>query len=175
MTHIEHDIDTLNNYFDELAEEWGGDIDFYPPISEAQLCELEKCIDYKLPDIFRWMYTTKTNGIKIDNKLILPIYDEKNKKTFVENVGRFNDPSKDLYFKGRPSIFKDYVIIGYEGSAIICLSKKYHVPNPLLYSCSDFNNPGGVNFYRSDLNLEGLIKKMVKETFEEDEADWVLK
>lgn len=174
MNNIDADIKNLAEFFDTLEEERGGDIKFYSPITESELCKLEKLINYRLPDIFRWFYTNKSNGIEIDNKVIFPIYNEADKKTFVENIARLNDPSKDLYFKGRPHIYGDYLIVGRDFNALICISKKYNFPNPLLYSCSDPNSSKGVNFHNTDLNLEGLIRKMIKDTFEAEEKEWDL-
>lgn len=171
MKNVETSIESLNSYLSSLEEEWGDDVGFLPTITQEQIMEAEEEINYKLPPIFKWLYTKKSNGIKIDNKAILPIYDPKNKKTFVENIGRFNDPNKNLYFKGRPNIFGDYVIVGYMHTKLICFSKKYDFPDPLLYICPNPNNSHGVDFYRTDFNLEGAIKKMVEETFMDETAE----
>jgi len=164
-------ISQLNDYIDESDKKWGGDIGLRSPISDAQLNEVELALNYKLPEIFRWFYTKKTNGLNIDNRSVLGIYDQKNRKTFVENINRFNDPSKDLYFKGRPHIFNDYVIVGYEHTNLVCVSKKYDLPNPLLYSCPEPNNSEGIDFYCMELDLLGFIKKMMYEVFEEEQKE----
>ncbi len=171
------EISHLNEYIDAIDEEWGGDIDFRSPVSENHLNELEIVLNYRLPEIFRWLYTKKTNGLQVDNRSVLGVYDHQNRKTFVENINRFNDPSKNLYFKDRPEIFNDYVIVGYEHKNLVCISKKYDFTDPLLYSCPEPNNPKGVDFYCMDINLLGFIKKIVYEVFEnETKSDnWILK
>lgn len=172
---LKEEIRKLNNYIDLIETEWGGDIEFRQTISEELFKETEEFLNFQLPAIFKWLYINKTNGLKFDNKSILSIYDSHNKKTSVENINRFNDPTKGLYFKERPHIFNDYVIIGYEHNTLVCLSKKYNLDNPLLYSCSDYNNSKGVNFYCMDINLEGFIKKIVIDSFEDEtENDLIL-
>ena len=130
-----------------------------------------------MPAVFRWLYTKKTNGLQIDNRSILGIYDSKNRKTFAQNINRYNDPSKGLYFKDRPHIYDDYVIVGYEHKNLVCISKKYDFPNPLLYCCSEPNSAEGVDFYCMDINLLGFIRKMVYEVLEDETNadDMVLK
>lgn len=173
---LEEEVIQLNNYINFIEEEWGGDIEFRQPVSEEMVNQIEKILDYKFPAIFRWFYVNKTNGLKINNNSILGINDNKNKKIHVENINRFNDPSKELYFKGRPHIFNDYVIIGYEHSTLVCLSKKYDFDNPLLYYCDNYNNSKGVDFFCMDINLEGFIKKMILDSFgDEDTGEWILK
>ena len=162
---IENSINSLSDLLDKLDENWGGDVTFFPPVSEKILQEFESIVAYRLPEIFRWLYTKKTNGLKIDNKGILSLFDENNKKTYVDNLNRFNDPKKNLFFKNRPQIFNDYLIVGYYQKDIICLSKKYQFENPLLYISSNFNSSQGVDFDRIDLNLEGFLKKIIFEEY----------
>jgi|GEM_PF-2480034 len=173
---INQHIENLDACLGAIKDMYEGDIVFNKPVSEARLLELESSINYRLPGIFREFYTKESNGIKIDNKCILPIFDKENKKTIVENIARYNDPSKELFFKGRPNIYNDYVIIGYDHTKLICISKKYDLPNPLLYICPSPNAKKQVDFYRTDFNLESFISHMVEETFSQDELDdWVLK
>jgi len=165
MKDIESSIESLNRYLTSLEDEWGGDVGFLPPVTQEKIMEVNESISYKLPTIFEWLYTKKSNGIKVDNKAILSVYDSNSKKTFVENIERLNDPNKNLYFKGRQNIFNDYIIVGYIHTKLICISKKYNFPDPLLYICPNPNSSHGVDFYRTDFNLEGIIRKMVDETF----------
>jgi len=176
MKDIEKDIVSLDKYLNQLEEEFGGDILFYPPISESKLIEAENILIYKFPEIFRWLYAKKNNGLKIDNKSIIGIYDEKNKKTFVENIIRYNDPSKELFFKEKNYIFDDYIIIGYDHTKLLCISKKYEYPNPLLYVCKNPNSVKEINFFRTNFNLENCINNFIQEAYgDEISDDWVLK
>ena len=103
---IENSINSLSDLLDKLDENWGGDVTFFPPVSEKILQEFESIVAYRLPEIFRWLYTKKTNGLKIDNKGILSLFDENNKKTYVDNLNRFNDPKKNLLFNTNSIIYK---------------------------------------------------------------------
>ncbi|MEI8321437.1 MAG: hypothetical protein WCG05_05500 [Alphaproteobacteria bacterium] len=165
---IKNEIESLSKCVDNLKNKWGGDITFFPPTFEETLKNFELVAAYKLPEIFHWFYLQKNNGLKIDNKGILGCYDKNIKKTYVENLERFNDPKKEIYFQGRPEIFNDYLIVGYDHLNLICLSKKYNFENPLLYICSNPNSKKGVDFYRTTLTLEGFLKKIATDTFDDD-------
>lgn len=148
--------------------EYGGDITFLSPIHEDSLQSFEKRINWDLPDMFRDFYTNETNGLIIGNRRIYSLYDKKQKKTYVENLERMNDPEKSPWFKGRPHIFNDYVIIGADSETIFCISKKYGIPNPLIYICRNPNSKHGVDLDCLDLDLGGLIETMIRLEYESD-------
>lgn len=149
----------------EIEEEFGGDISFIPKTSEQSISALESALSWQLPDIFRYFYTQEANGLVIGEKRIYSIKDDSQKKTLVENLARQNDPTTSSWFKGRPHIFKDYLVIGADGEICFCLSKKYNLTDPLIYLCEHPNSPKGVEFDRLEMNLSGLIEMMVENEF----------
>lgn len=135
-------------------------------VSKDNVVKFEKVIEWKLPKIFAYFLQEEANGIVIGNKRILSLFDSQQKKTFVESLERNNDPEKSPWFKGRPQIFSDYVVIGSDLGMCFCYSKKYDLDNPSIYICENANSKTGVDFERLDLDLEGLIKTMVAQEFE---------
>jgi hypothetical protein len=123
-------------------------------------------IGWKLPRVFSHFLQQETNGILIGNKRIFSLFDKDQKKTLVESLERNNDPEKSPWFKGRPHIFSDYLVIGSDLEICFCYSKKYDLNNPSVYICENANSKSGVDFDKLDLDLEGLIKTMVSEEFE---------
>lgn len=161
------ETDSLHLYLKKVEQEYDGGIVFLKPTSYRKIEEAEKVINWKLPVIFKYFFTQESNGIIISNKRILSIFEPDEKKTWVDNLARYNDATKSLWFKGRPHIFEDYVIIGNELSTLFCLSKKYQYENPSIYICRDPNSHTEVNFYNLELTLEGLIRAFVSDEFED--------
>ncbi len=159
-------IEELHNSLTEIDEEYGGDIGFIPPTSEDKLLLIDIFLKWKLPEVFRHFYTKECNGLIIGNRRILSIKDDDQKKTLVDSIQRHNHPDTSFWFKKRPHIFNDYVVIGLDGDICFCLSKKYDIPNPSIYICENSNSAKGVDFERLDLDLNGLINQMIQEEFE---------
>ena len=155
----------LHTSLAEIEEEFGGDISFIPVTSEQSVSALEAAISWQLPSIFRYFYTQEANGLVIGSKRLYSIRDDAQKKTLVENLARQNDPTTSPWFKSRPHIFKDYLVIGYDGQICFCLSKKYTLDNPSIYLCENPNSSTGVDFDRLDITLLGLIATMVENEF----------
>jgi hypothetical protein len=149
----------------EIEEEFGGDISFIPKTSEQAVSELESAFSWRLPDIFRYFYTQEANGLVIGEKRIYSVRDSSQKKTLVENLVRQNDPATSSWFKGRPHIFRDYLVIGSDVDICFCISKKYNLTDPLIYLCENPNSPKGVEFDRLEMTLSGLIEMMVENEF----------
>lgn len=158
-------IESLNKYLEELNEEYGGDISFIPTITNEKVHSFEKTINWKLPAVFRYFLSSESNGLLIGNKRIYSLFDDQQKKSFVDNLERNNDPSKSFWFKGRPQIFNDYLVIGADQEICFCYSKKHDLNNPSIYICENANYTTGVDFSRLDLDLEGLIKAMKTDEF----------
>lgn len=158
-------ITSLKDTLALMEDRFGGDITFIKPIVEERLSNFEDSINWKLPAIFRYFYTEETNGIIIDNKQIYSLYDKEQKKTWVDNLSRMNSPNTSPWFKGRPHIFEDYLVIGNDINVIFCLSKKYQLDNPSLYICKNPNNSSGVDFEILNLDLESLIVEMAMQAF----------
>lgn len=156
---------SLHNSLLKLNDILGGDIGFIAPVDDEIEC-VESAIKWNLPSVFRFFYSKETNGLIIDDKRIYSIYNKDQKKTWVDNIERMNDPKKSPWFKNRPHIFDDYFIIGCDGSIIFCLSKKYNFPNPSLYICKNSNDPKGVTFVKLNLDLESLILEMVTQSYD---------
>lgn len=150
-----------------IEDEFGGDIAFIPPATVENLRAFESSIGWKLPEVFFYLYAQETNGLIVDNKKIYGIFDKEQKKSWVDNLTRMNDPKTSPWFIDRPHIFLDYLVIGNDGGMIFCLSKKYNTPNPALYICKNPNNKNGVDLDNLGLDLESLILEMVKQTFQE--------
>lgn len=163
---MERIIDELHINLQEIEEEYGGDIIFIPTVTKNQIKKIEAIIEWKLPSIFKNFYLVETNGLRIGNKIIYSLQDEREKKTLVDNLERNNNPETSYWFKGRPQIFKDYLVIGADGEKCFCLSKQYEYDNPSIYICENANSKEGVNLEKLDLDLNGLITIMVQEEFE---------
>lgn len=148
-----------------IESEFGGDISFIPPVSDGVLDKFELSIGWKTPQVFRHLYTKESNGIIVDDKKIYSLFDENQKKTWVDNLERMNTAETSPWFVGRPQIFDDYLVIGNDGGIIFCLSKKYHFSNPSLYMCKNPNSKSGVDLDKINLDLEGLIWEMVRQAF----------
>lgn len=155
----------LHKCLSELNQDLGGDVAFLPPVQKSMVSGLEEKLGWQLPSIVSFFYTKEANGLIIDDKRIYSIYQKSSKKTWVENLERMNIPTTSPWFKGRPTIFQDYFILGSDQGIIFCYSKKYDLPNPALYICKNPNNPKGVDFERLDLDLAGLIRAMHKLAF----------
>lgn len=156
----------LHCSLESIDEDYGGDVGFIPPISLDLVESFEKSIGWQLPAIYKFFLTNESNGIVIGNKRILSLNDSDQKKTWSDNLERNNNPEVSFWFKERPLIFNDYLVIGTDGEICFCYSKKYDLTNPWIYICEDPNSRSGVNFERLDLDLEGLIKAMITEEFE---------
>jgi hypothetical protein len=155
----------LHTALAEIEEEFGGDISFIPKTSEQAVSALESALSWQLPGIFRYFYTQEANGLVIGEKRIYSIRDDSQKKTLAENLIRQNDPVTSSWFKGRPHIFQNYLVVGADGDICFCLSKKYTLDDPLIYLCEHPNSSKGVEFDRLDMNLSGLIAMMVENEF----------
>ncbi len=155
----------LKSTLEAINEAFGGDVTFFPPVDINFLENFERKISWKFPEIFRYFYTQESNGLIINDKRIFSFYLKDNKKTWVENLERMNDSKISPWFKGRPHIFNDYVVIGQDNTIIFCLSKKYNFDNPAIYICKNPNDMKGVDLDRLDLDLEGLITQMIKKAF----------
>ena len=158
-------ISSLHSTLEVLNDEWGGDITWIKPIPKKELENFEFLINWKFPEIFRYFYTQEANGIIIDNKRIYSVHDKEQKKTWVDNLVRVNNPNTSPWFKSVPDIFNDYLIIGNDGGIVFCLSKKYDLPNPSIYICTNTNSTNGVELRILYLDLEALILEMVKQAF----------
>ncbi len=165
------EIVSLQDYLEKLNEEFGGDIGFIPTVTEDKILNFETIIGWRLPEIFRHLLLNECNGIIIGNKRIFSTYEKEQKKTFVDNLERNNDPAKSSWFKTRPEIFKDYVVIGADLDICFCYSKKYSFVDPAIYICTNPNGRDGVDFERLNFGLEGLISVMVSEEFEDDDQE----
>ncbi len=157
---------SLKNKLLSLEKNLGGDIGFIGTANEGLVKKFEGDIGWQLPDIFFYFYSQESNGIIIDNKRIYSIFDPKQKKTWVENLERMNNPEMSPWFKKRPHIFDDYLVVGSDGGVIFCLSKKYDLPNPSLYICKNPDDPKGVSLDKLSLDLESLISEMVKQAYD---------
>lgn len=155
----------LKSTLENIDDDFGGDVVFFSPINEQILDDFEIKLSWKFPEIFRYFYTKETNGLIMNDKRIFGFYIEKNKKTWVENLERINNPLSSPWFKGRSHIFNDYLIIGQDNSIIFCLSKKYDFDNPAIYICKNPNGVNGVDLDRLDLDLNGLITQMISQAF----------
>jgi len=157
---------SLHDSLLKINDVLGGDVGFIRPINDGEIDHIESIINWRLPSVFRYFYSKETNGLIIDDKRIYSIYDRGQKKTWVDNLERMNNPEKSPWFKKRPQIFNDYLIIGSDGKAIFCLSKKYDFTNPSLYICKDSNDPKEVNLDKLNLDLESLILEMLNQAYD---------
>lgn len=155
---------SLSLYLQKMESEYGGDVGFIPPLNIEKIQKLEKKISWRLPDIYTHFYTQETNGLVVGQSRILSVFQADSKRTWVENIERYNDKKKNLYFQNREYIYDDYLIIA-EGSGLFCLSKKYDSFDPEIYLCNDYNSKKGVNFFNTGMALEGLIQFFVEAAF----------
>ncbi len=153
--------DTLAN----IEEEHGGDIVFIPSVSEKLLEQVEKELSFKLPEILRYLYTKETNGVQIDNKVIYSVFDKNQKKTLLDNLQRANNPKTSYWFKYKPEVFNDYIVIGADGEICFTIYKHHHLDNPSIYICENSNSKDEVILEKLEMGLEGLIHIMVKNAF----------
>lgn len=159
-------IEQLNDNLQRIEEEYGGDVISIPTITEALIEEKEEIFQWKLPSILKKLYLTETNGLRIGNKVIYSLQDKKQKKTLIDSLERNNNSNTSYWFKGRPEIFRDYLVIGADGEVCFCFSRKYEYDNPSIYICENPNSNKGVDFERLNLDLNGLISVMIEEEFE---------
>jgi hypothetical protein len=159
------DIKKLEICIEGIDDNHGGDIRFIPPISNDKIIEFTNKINWNLPEILVYFYTKISNGLIIGNKRILSVEDILQKKTFVDSLNRQNNPSLSFWFKNRPHIFDDYLIIGTDIQTCFCYSKKYSLENPNIYICENPNSSKGVDFNLLDLDLAELIYEMVENEF----------
>jgi len=155
----------LSKVLNNINELYGGDITFIPPTSKTLVNQTENELNYTLPNIFHCLYEKETNGIFIDNKIIYSIFDPNQKKTFSDNLTRVNNPIKSYWFKYKPEIFKDYLIIGSDNNICFCIYKHNNFDNPSIYICENPNSKSNVILEKLDLDLSGLIKLMVNNAF----------
>lgn len=160
-------LESMHDALCSIEEDFGGDIAFIPPVPLDMVEAFEASIGWKLPDVFRYFYTHETNGMVIDDKRIYSLFDQSQKKTWVDHLQRMNDPKTSPWFVGRPHIFQDYLVIGQDAGLIFCLSKKYDLANPGVYLCQNPNNPEGVDLDQLSLDLESLILEMVKQAYQD--------
>ncbi|PAM94995.1 hypothetical protein B4N84_06840 [Flavobacterium sp. IR1] len=158
-------INDLKNLMSSLDDEFGGDIGFIKPCNDNLVDEAEKQLDCKLPTVFKQFYQEESNGLRIDNKVIYSIYDEKQKKTFSENLQRANDPKTSYWFKFKPEIFNDYLVIGSDGEICFAIYKHRELDNPTIYICENPNAKKDVILEKLDFGLVDLIKVMVDNAF----------
>ncbi len=159
------DFQSLHDYLEELNDEYGGDITFVPVVDEEHIQSLEKKISWKIPMVLRSMLLKECNGLIIGSRRLYSVTDPNQKKTLVDSFERNNDPGTSRWFKNHPQIFKDYMVVGEDGDICFCYSKKYDLENPSVYICENPNGKDGVDFERLDLDLEGLIKVMIDNEF----------
>ncbi len=79
-------IASLKATLKSLKKNGEGDISFIQPPKEDYLLNFEKSINWKLPEVFRYFLHTRNYGLIIDDKRIYSLYDEDQKKTWVENL-----------------------------------------------------------------------------------------
>jgi len=157
--------DNLKDLISSLDDEFGGDIVFIPPCDSDLVYEVEKLLSYQLPAIFKQFYQEESNGLHIDNKIIYSIYDKKQKKTFSENLQRANDPKTSYWFKFKPEIFKDYLVIASDGEICFAIYKHRPLDNPSIYICENPNAKKDVILEKLDFGLIDLIQIMVDNAF----------
>lgn len=156
---------TLKDLISSLEDEFGGDIVFILPCNSILVDELEKKLNFELPVVFRQFYQEESNGLRIDNKVIYSIYDEKQKKTFSENLQRANDPKTSYWFKFKPEIFDDYLIVASDGEICFAIYRHVKLENPTIYICENPNSKSDVILEKLDFGLDDLIRIMVDNTF----------
>lgn len=159
------DINDLKKIISSLDDEFGGDIGFIKPCDINLIDEAEKQLSYHLPTIFRQFYKEESNGLRIDNKVIYSIYDKNEKKTFSENLRRVNNPQTSYWFKFKPEIFNDYLVIGSDGEICFAIYKHRELDNPTIYICENPNAKKGVILEKLDFGLVDLIQVMVNNAF----------
>ena len=155
----------LQDFLKATNDEFGGDITFLEPTKLSAVQTFERKIGWALPSIYRFLLTNECNGLRIGNRTVLGVLESGRKKTLSDNLERNNDPATSFWFKGRPHIFKDYLVIATDGEICFCYSKKYKIDNPLIYICENANYKLGVDFERLELDLQGLIEQMIANEF----------
>ncbi|CAA0176578.1 conserved hypothetical protein [Tenacibaculum maritimum] len=135
------------------------EITLFPPITKKTLFKTEVEISYNLPDIFRHFYTTESNGLKIHNKVIYSISENK-KET--DNLQIANTPSISHWFKHYPKTFNDYFIIGYYNEVCYTLDKHNLDYNPPIFICKNPNSKSQIIIEKMGLNLADFIYKIAK-------------
>lgn len=166
LNDINSSINTLKEELEEIEEAYGGDITFIPPVSKELLQNFEAEKNCKLPSIFRHFYTSESNGMHIDNKVIYSIFDAQQKKTFVENLTRANDPKTSPWFKNKPEVFNDYLVIGSDVNICFAIYKNTDYEDPSIYICENPNTRDEVILEKLDFGIAGLIRVMVENAFE---------
>lgn len=155
----------LSNTLNEIEEDYGGDITFIPKASIEVTENAEKELGIKLPKVLKYFYSKETNGLIIDNKRIYSLYDKENKKTFSDNLQRANNPKTSFWFKYKPEIFKDYLVIGADLNICFAIYRHNEIENPSIYICENPNTKEEIILEKLDVNLEDLIKIMIENTF----------
>lgn len=158
-------INDLKNLMSSLDDEFGGDIGFIKPCDITVVDKAEKELGFKFPAVFKQLYHEESNGLRIDNKVIYSIHDEKEKKTFSENLQRVNNPETSYWFKFKPQIFNDYLVIGSDGEICFAIYKHRELDNPTIYICENPNAKKDVILEKLDFGLADLIKVMVDNAF----------
>lgn len=158
-------MEELKNILLEIEEKYGGDVTFIPPVSPPKIHQAEIELNFKLPLIFSYFYEKESNGMQIDNKVIYSIFDKSQRKTYVENIQRVNNPSTSPWFKNKPEVFEDYLIIGADRHICFTIYKHRKIDNPSIYMCENPNTKGEVILERLDMNLAGLIYTMIENSF----------
>jgi len=158
-------VENLVNILEEIEEEYGGDITFIPPTSKKLVSQFEEEFDYQLPEIFNYFYIHESNGLHISNKVIYSVFDRNQKKTLSENLQRANNPKTSYWFRNKPQIFKDYLIVGADGQICFTIFKHQGLSNPSIYICENPNTKGEVVLEKLDMGLDGLIQIMVENAF----------
>ncbi|MCP2025388.1 hypothetical protein L1276_000528 [Flavobacterium sp. HSC-32F16] len=158
-------INDLKDLMSSLDDEFGGDIGFIKPCDINLVDKAEKQLGFQFPTVFKQLYHEESNGLRIDNKIIYSIYDEKEKKTFSENLQRINNPETSYWFKFKPEIFNDYLIIGSDGEICFAIYRHRELDNPTIYICENPNAKKDVILEKLDFGLADLIKVMVDNAF----------
>ncbi|MDE1206384.1 hypothetical protein LCI24_06190 [Tenacibaculum sp. LAR 2:5] len=114
---------------------------------------------YNLPDIFRYFYTTESNGLKIYNKIIYSI-SEGEKET--NNLKNANTPLISCWFKHSPKTFNNYLIIGYYNKVCYTLDKRNLDYNPPIFVCKNPNSKSQIIIEKIGLNLTDFIYKIAQ-------------
>lgn len=114
---------SLHDLLEATNEEFGGDIIFLEPAKLFTIQTFESKIGWELPSIYRFFLTNECNGLRIGNRTLLGVFETDQRKTLSDNLERNNDPATSHWFKDRPYIFMDYLIIATDGEICFCYSK----------------------------------------------------
>lgn len=156
----------LKSKLNRIEELYGGDITFIPKTSIKLLKQCESTLGFDLPKIFSYFYTEEANGLRIDNKLIYSVFDDAQRKTLSDNLQRVNNPKTSYFFKYKPEVFNDYLIIASDNHICFTIYKHRNLDNPSIYICENPNTKGEVILEKLDLDLGDLIETMAENTFE---------